>query len=269
MLRLNKKIITAFSAFTLIFTICFMNANAQNRKKTQADFYQIKVYHCTTQAQINNTEQYLKTAFLPALHKNKISKVGVFKAIDNDTAMDKRIYVFIPSPSLEKLTSLDEQFFKDRQVRSDGAAYYNLAYNEAPYDRIETILLKSFTGMPHFVTPPLTAPRTERVYELRSYESPTENLHYQKIKMFNEGSEISIFSRLNFNAVFYADVIAGCHMPNLMYMTSFNSKADRDEHWKQFSADAEWKKLAVVPEYLNSVSKHDINLLRPTEYSDF
>lgn len=268
MIHLNKKIITTVSAIAVLF-ICCMNTNGQNRKKNQPDFYQIKVYHCKTQAQINNTEQYLKTAFLPALHANKISKVGVFKPIDNDTAMDKRIYVFIPSSSLEKLTSLDEQFFKDRQVRSDGAAYYNLAYNEAPYERIETILLKSFTGMPHFVTPPLTAPRSERVYELRSYENPTENLHYQKIKMFNEGSEISIFSRLNFNAVFYADVIAGCHMPNVMYMTTFNSKADRDEHWKQFSADAEWKKLALVPEYLNSVSKHDINLLRPTEYSDF
>ena len=58
-------------------------------------------------------------------------------------------------------------------------------------------------------------------------------------------------------------------MPNVMYMTTFNSKADRDEHWKQFSDDAEWKKLAVVPEYLNSVSLHDINLLRATEYSDF
>ena len=221
------------------------------------------------QEQIKKTEQYLKTAFLPALHKTGIKKVGVFKLIGNDTATDKRIYVLIPSSSLEKLSSLDEQFFKDQQVRSDGAVYFNQAYNEAPYERIETILIKAFTGMPNFVTPSLTSPLSERVYELRSYENPTENLHYKKIKMFNEGSEISIFSRLNFNAVFYGDVIAGCRMPNIMYMTTFNNRADRDEHWKQFSADAEWKKLALVPEYLHGVSKHDINLIRPTEYSDF
>jgi hypothetical protein len=268
MTQLNKKIILAISGITL-FTLCFMSTNAQNRKKNQSDFYQIKVYHLKNQDQINKTEEYLKTAFLPALHRNRITKVGVFKPIGNDTAMDKRIYVFIPSSSLEKLSSLDEQLFKDRQMRSDGATYFNLAYNEAPYERIETIMLKAFTGMPHFTTPSLTSPLSERVYELRSYENPTENLHYKKIKMFNEGSEVSIFSRLNFNAVFYADVIAGCHMPNIMYMTTFNNRADRDEHWKQFSADAEWKKLAVVPEYLNSVSEHDINLLRPTEYSDF
>ena len=67
--------------------------------------------------------------------------------------------------------------------------------------------------------------------------------------MFNEGGEIPLFVRLNFNAVFYADVIAGSHMPNLMYMTTFNNKQDRDDHWKVFSADAEWKALSARPEY--------------------
>lgn len=267
MIQLKNNILM-LSGITL-FTLCFMNTNAQNRKKNQSDYYLIKVYHLKNQEQINKTEEYLKNAFLPALHRSKIIKVGVFKPIGNDTAADKRIYVFIPSTSLEKLTSLDEQFFKDRQVRSEGATYFNLAYNEAPYERIETILLKAFAGMSHFTTPMLTGPLSERVYELRSYESPTENLHYKKVKMFNEGSEISIFSRLNFNAVFYGDVIAGCRMPNLMYLTTFNNRADRDEHWKQFSSDAAWKKLSAEPEYLNSVSRHDINLVKPTEYSDF
>ena len=32
-------------------------------------------------------------------------------------------------------------------------------------------------------------------------------------------------------------------MPNLMYMTSFENKAARDEHWKTFGSDPEWKKL--------------------------
>jgi hypothetical protein len=45
--------------------------------------------------------------------------------------------------------------------------------------------------------------------------------------MFNEGGEIELFKRLNFNAVFYASVISGSRMPNLMYMTSYESKADR------------------------------------------
>ena len=122
--------------------------------------------------------------------------------------------------------------------------------------------------MPKMQAPSLTGNKTERVYELRSYESATERLYRQKVKMFNEGGEIALFRRLEFNAVFYAEVLAGSHMPNLMYMTSFNNMAERDAHWKQFGADPEWNKLKVVPEYQNTVSKNEPVLLNPAEFSE-
>ncbi len=86
--------------------------------------------------------------------------------------------------------------------------------------------------------------------------------------MFNEGGEIKLFKRLNFNAVFYGEVLSGSRMPNLMYMTSFENMNDRNEHWKNFSADPEWKRLSSMPEYQNTVSKIDIVFLTPTQYSD-
>ncbi|MEP7279608.1 MAG: NIPSNAP family protein, partial [Bacteroidota bacterium] len=106
-------------------------------------------------------------------------------------------------------------------------------------------------------------------YELRSYESPTENLHINKVHMFNEGGEIPLFKRLKFNAIFYADVINGSHMPNLMYMTSFENMEAREQHWKTFATDAEWKKLVALPEYQHNVSKAEIILCRAAGYSDF
>jgi len=129
--------------------------------------------------------------------------------------------------------------------------------------------LHAFEKMPHPALPQLSAPKAERVYELRSYESPTEQYHISKVQMFNAGGEVSLFKRLNFNAVFYADVLAGSHMPNLMYMTTFNSKADRDAHWKTFGSDPEWKALSAKPEYQHNVSKAEITFLHPTDYSDF
>ena len=87
--------------------------------------------------------------------------------------------------------------------------------------------------------------------------------------MFNEGDEIGLFKKLNFNAVFYSEVIAGSHMPNLMYMTCFENKADRDAHWKSFVGDPFWKTLLAMPMYQHNVSHIDINFLRPTDYSDF
>jgi hypothetical protein len=65
--------------------------------------------------------------------------------------------------------------------------------------------------------------------------------------MFNEGDEVGLFKRLHFNAVFYAEVVAGSTMPNLMYMTTFENRADRDTHWSTFGKDEYWKKLSDLP----------------------
>ncbi|MBL0099100.1 MAG: NIPSNAP family protein [Saprospiraceae bacterium] len=86
--------------------------------------------------------------------------------------------------------------------------------------------------------------------------------------MFNAGGEVALFSRLGFNAVFYGEVISGSHMPNLMYMTTFDNKTSRDAHWKDFVQSPEWIKLIADPDYKNNVSKNNIYFICPTEYSD-
>jgi len=77
-----------------------------------------------------------------------------------------------------------------------------------------------------------------------------------------------LFQRLGFNAVFYASVLSGSNMPNLMYMTSFDNMASREQHWKTFSADPAWKQLSGSPQYQHNVSHIDIVFLHPTEYSE-
>src|SRR6185436_3921077 len=111
-----------------------------------------------------------------------------------------------------------------------GKDYINASYQSPPYGRMETIVLEAFELSPQMNLPKLSSSKQDHVYELRSYESPTESYYHNKVKMFNAGGEIGIFSRLNFNAVFYGNVIAGCRMPNLMYMTSFENMAERDAH---------------------------------------
>ena len=126
--------------------------------------------------------------------------------------------------------------------------------------------------MPEPATPKLTGAKNERIYELRSYESASGKYATNKIRQFNygsdEGTELSIFTRLNFNPVFYGEVLFGSKMPNLMYMTSFQNKADRDEHWKAFNTDPQWLKLRALPEYQNTVSKNEQIFLYPADYSD-
>ncbi|MFM7328311.1 MAG: NIPSNAP family protein, partial [Bacteroidota bacterium] len=56
---------------------------------------------------------------------------------------------------------------------------------------------------------------------------------------------------------------------DLMYMTTFDNMVSRDEHWKQFFGHPHWKELLEIEEYKHTVSKADIHLLTPTEYSDY
>jgi len=231
--------------------------------------YEIKTYKLKTKAQENTVDAFLKTAYLPALHRLGIKHVGVFKPLETDTTFGKRIVLLIPYPTMDAFASLTEQLGRDKEYLTAGSAYLDAPYNNAPYERLESVVLRAFTGSPQLTLPDLHNSRSERIYELRSYEGPTEKIYQNKVQMFNLGDEVGLFKRLGFNAVFYGEVLSGSRMPNLMYMTTFADQASHDAHWKAFGADAQWKTLVAMPEYQHNVSKSNIYLLRPTDYSDY
>lgn len=259
---MKKKII-----FLLVFSTLQLLAFAGN--KPQKEYYQITVYHFATAQQEQVLDSYFKEALLPALHRYGYKNIGVFKSLANDTVTDKTVYVFVPVKKLDELIRIQEKLKKDSAYTKAGRDYLDAVYTAAPYKRMEVIVTEAFHLAPQMQLPNLKADKSERVYELRSYESATEKIFDNKVKMFNEGDEIGLFKRLNFNAVFYSRVISGSKMPNLMYMITFENKADRDSHWKAFGADPYWKKLSSMEEYQHNVSHIDIYFLRPTDYSDF
>jgi hypothetical protein len=260
--------------FPLLLSFCITLLTLVFHSDVQAfapkrEYYEIKVYHFRDKAQEERLDNYFKNAYLPALHRRGIKAVGVFKAINNDTAAVKRIFMLIPYKSLEQFKKVQDQLVNDKALETAGSDYYNAASNNPAYTRIESILLYAFPDHPVMKMPGLTGPKSERVYELRSYESASEKLHRNKVKMFNEGGEVRIFNRLGFNAVFYGAALSGSRMPNLMYMTTFENRQSRDEHWRAFSADAEWKALSPLEEYKGNVSRNETIFLRPAEYSDY
>ncbi|WP_221389703.1 NIPSNAP family protein [Dyadobacter sp. NIV53] len=263
----NKHYVLA--VLLLFTTVVSSFAAPQTAAPQKREFYEIKIYHVKDKDQETRVENFLKNAYLPALHKAGIKTVGVFKPAALDTASyGKLIYVFTPLKSMDELLTLPKLLEKDAAYASAGKDYIDAEYKNPPYSRFESIVLQAFTEAPMMKMPKLTGPKSERIYELRSYEGHTEKIYRNKVKMFNMGGEVPLFERLGFNAVFYAEVVAGSHMPNLMYMTTFESKADRDAHWKSFTEDSEWNKLKVNPEYQNNVSKNVQMLLSPTDYSD-
>lgn len=247
--------------FTLTLTISSYSGNR--------DYYQLQVFRLKGKVQEEKVDNFLKNAYLPALHRAGIQKIGVFKPIETDTTSGKRVYVWIPFKSLNHFAEIQDKLTADQQLKTSGADFLEAPFDQPPFIRKESILLKAFPDAPNYSIPNYSTPRSERIYELRSYESATEHLFRQKAKMFNEGGEIHLFKKLEFNVVFNAEVISGSTMPNLMYMSTFADMASHDAHWKAFGSHPEWKKMSGLEEYQNTVSKAVILLLHPTDYSDF
>ncbi len=252
----------------IFFIISLTIACKESHAFRGPEFYEIRIYYFESKDQETLLDNYLQNALMPALHRLNIKTAGVFKPIANDTSAIKRIIVFISFKQREHFIRMEERLQKDQEYVTQGKEYINTVYSNPPYKRIEKVLLKAFPDMPVSKKPILKSSSLEKVYELRSYESATEQLHLNKVDMFNGGGEIDLFERLGFNAVFYGMVLAGSKMPNLMYMTSFENMDERNSHWKTFSASPEWKNLSSLPQYQKNVSKSEIILMRSTVYSD-
>jgi len=233
------------------------------------DFYELRIYTITDDSQEKQMDTYLEKAFLPALKRNNVHNVGVFKYKPEIQDSVKQIFVLYPIIGSSQFGQLTETLFKDSVLQKDGGRFLHAPHDSPPYKRLEVLLLKPFKDMPFLRPTAIQGPRENRVYELRSYESSTEALYRNKVEMFNEGGEITLFEKLGFNAVFYAEVLAGPRMPNLMYMTTFKDIETRERLWNDFVDSPEWKALSNDPYYKNNVSKADIMLLFPTEYSDY
>lgn len=259
-----KKIILS-AVLVIAFSIGFKNILTASPR----EFYLIQIYHCSTNKQIQGIDAYLQNTYLPYLHKTGIKKVGVFAPITNDTAVDKKLYVWIPLHSLKVLDELDQDLEQLDPMGKNEIVDLENADSSLPYNRVERIVTKSFKYQTQFEKNSSLTKSPDRIYEYRSYESPTENAHLRKVHMFNEGGEITLFKRLNFNAIFYSKAIVGDRMPNLIYMTSFNNMADRDEHWKAFGASPEWQSISNMPKYMKSVNRNETVLMTARMYADF
>ena len=248
-------------AFVFLSLIIGVTTSAQ-------DYYQIKVYNITSSDQEMRVDDYLENAYLPALHKAGVRNVGVFKPIESHEAAGKKVFVFIPIKNLDQLNKIDGAILKDKNYLANGKEFINAAWDNPPYQRMESIVLKAFSEMPKYAVPDHSTPPSEQIYELRSYEGPTEAKYRKKVEMFNKGGEVALFQKLEFQPVFFAEVISGSAMPNLMYMTTFSDMKSHDEHWDAFRNHPDWKKMKGMEEYKHTVSHSDKWLMHPTDYSD-
>jgi len=264
--------------FPLILAIFFLGSctkqveqtgsESQDIETTELDYFQLKVFRFENAEQEALLDSYFQNALLPALHRAGIKNVGVFKPIEELNEESDFMMLLTPYGSLEQFEQLPALLEKDQEYQQAGAAYIDAPHDAAPYSRIESFLLRSFSATPTMVLPELDSPRSGRVYELRSYQAATEKLYELKVEMFNEG-ESAIFQELKFNPVFFCEVLSSAHMPHLMYMTAHADTTAQRLNWEAFGAHPEWDRMKNMERYQNTVSNITVYLLYPTAYSDY
>ena len=211
------------------------------------EFYQIRRYSLTSGPQLKLTESYLGTALIPALARMGIGQhIGAFKVdIGPETPI---YYVLIPATDVASLAQIDLRLAQDDEFLKSADPFWGASAASPAFQRVEYSLLAAFEGWPRITPPPSSATRAKRIFQLRTYESPSHKDHVVKVKMFHSG-EFDIFAKAGFHMVFFGDTLVGSRMPNLTYMLSFADATELDAKWDVFRNDPEWKKLSADPRF--------------------
>lgn len=230
------------------------------------EFYQLRLYRLIHGPQQKLADDYFRGALIPALNRLGITPVGVFNlTIGPETPT---VYVLMPSLSLDTLVNVEDRLAQDAEYMKAGAAFLNTPAERPAFDRIDSSLLQAFEKMPRLKVPPATANGGKRIFEIRTYESATDQDHKRKVEMMQSGEE-KIFDEAGFFQVFYGDMLVGPRLPNLTYMLSFENLTARDKAWAAFGSAPAWKKMTSDPRYAfeEIVSKITNVILTPTDYS--
>lgn len=210
------------------------------------EYYLIRRYQLQAGPQTKMVESYLGDALIPALSRMEMGPIGAFK-LDYGPETPA-FYVLIPGRSVEALATIDFRLGQDANFLKAAEPVWNAPATAPAFLRMESSLLAAFEGWPRLTPPATTATKSKRIFQLRTYESPSDAAHVRKVEMFHKG-EFEIFEKAGCHPVFFGDALIGSRLPQLTYMLSFANLAELEKSWAAFSADPDWKKMQGSPRY--------------------
>ena len=217
-------------------------AAAQNTVPSPREFYQLRRYSMQSGPQVATTEKYLSEALIPALARRGSSRIGAFRLeIGPQTPS---FYVLIPLEGGVAAATLEEELNRDDGYIKASEPFWSAPASSPAFLRMDSSLFVAFEGWPR-ITPPA---KGKRIFQLRTYESPSYRDHIVKVQMFHAG-EFEIFKNAGLQPVFFGDTLIGPRMPSLTYMLTMADLAELDAKWNVFRNDPAWKKLSADPKY--------------------
>jgi hypothetical protein len=236
-------------------------AGAAESDDGKREYFELRRYYLHAGEKKRLVGNFLRKVGIPAMNRIGIKPVGVFNAMYGSDSLT--LYVLLVHKSLESVAKSSSLLMADDEYQKGEANFINLQWSEPSFGRMESSLMVAFKNMPKLKVPE----KKTRIFELRTYESPSIKAGKNKIDMFNEGGEIAIFKKTGLQPVFFGETLIGPKMPNLTYMLVFDDMADRDKRWGTFRNDPEWKELRVNPLYRDTVSNITDIILSPAPYS--
>ena len=225
-------------------------------------FYSLRKYTLQTGPGPKLTDAYVADALIPALNRLGITPVGAFRlSVGPGTPT---LYLLLPSGTLEPLVMADLHLAQDPAFMAAAAPFWSAApAGQAPFVRADSHLMIAFEGFPQLIAPE----KGKRIFQLRTYYSPTHGAHLRKVEMFHSG-EFTFFKNAGCQSVFYSSNLIGEQLPSITYMLTFPDQAALDAGWVRFQADPEWNKLKSNPRYTDPiVTSIDNLILTPAPYS--
>jgi hypothetical protein len=206
------------------------------------EFYELRQFILDTPEQKKGLDAFLKRAAIPALNRIGVKPVGVFYPSEGLSP----VYALLRHNSIESVATYMAALGADREFLSSGADFINAPASAPAFKRMESSLMLAFQGMPHLEIP---VQNPGRVFQLRTYESPSVKTGLKKIEMFNDAGEIKLFREVGLTPVFFGQTLVGSKLPNLTYMLAFKDMDEQKAAWKRFGGHPEWKRLSGMPEY--------------------
>jgi NIPSNAP len=230
------------------------------------EYYLLRHYNLMTGPQLKLTSAYFSGALIPALARLGLGPAGAFRLEYGEGTPDP--ILLIAGADLKTLAEIDLRLAADAEFLDRAAPYWNAASSAPPFERIDSSLLIAFAGWPKLVPPPSSATKAKRIFQLRTYESPSNAEHIRKVEMFHSG-EFDFFKAAGCHPVFFSDALTGARLPCLTYMLSFADLPGLEAGWDAFRNDPGWKKLSSNPRYSYDAIVSNISnlVLSPMECS--
>jgi NIPSNAP len=225
-------------------------------------FYVVEQYLLEQGSQPGRIHNFFSNALLPAMERiHKGPKIFLEAVAAPHIPMVTAIFGV---ESCDQIWSVAKQLFADKDF---ARAFDAWEAGEPPYISANTSLLEATDYSPEIMAPD-KPPAARRIFELRTYHSPTARQRKALDERFS-GPEVKIFHRVGIHPVFYTSTVFGANRPNLTYLIPFDSLAAREKAWDAFGADEEWVKVrsesVARGGQINNVT--NLSLHRATAYS--